>query len=341
MIQNWTFTIFFCMAELWGDVCLSLLFWGLANDTTSIADAPTLYPLFGLGANMAQAMAGIVLKLFSHPGADQATFNSEVQGIMALVMVFSVVVLFMHSYIIRQAKKAKRAQAAAAAARGVGPAGSGPPGMDSQALLEQLDRLEAGGNGARRSSSPDADDGGGGDSSSSSSSGSGAGSSGSSGGASSSAAASSSGAAPAPAGGSTVASFQGSGPGRSGEAGDSSGRASSSLGASTSGSSSSSGSGGGAKGPRKPRKPKPHLAEVWRILLSSIEIRCLAVMSIAQGLCTSLMEFAWKCHIKILYPSPSDFTAFLGDVATWTGEAEAATAAAARRELCAAAGLRC
>ena len=61
------------------------------------------------------------------------------------------------------------------------------------------------------------------------------------------------------------------------------------------------------------------LQESFRILASSLEIRCLAVMSLAQGLTTNLMEFAWKSHIKILYPSPGDFTGFLGDVATWTG----------------------
>jgi ATP/ADP translocase len=27
------------MSELWGDVCLGLLFWGLANDITSLEDA--------------------------------------------------------------------------------------------------------------------------------------------------------------------------------------------------------------------------------------------------------------------------------------------------------------
>jgi AAA family ATP:ADP antiporter len=61
---------------------------------------------------------------------------------------------------------------------------------------------------------------------------------------------------------------------------------------------------------------------VWdsfRVLAGSLEIRCLAVMSLAQGLCNSLMEFAWKCHMRILYPSPADFTSFLGDVATWSG----------------------
>lgn len=28
MFRNWTFTLFFCMSELWGDVCMGLLFWG-------------------------------------------------------------------------------------------------------------------------------------------------------------------------------------------------------------------------------------------------------------------------------------------------------------------------
>jgi AAA family ATP:ADP antiporter len=51
------------------------------------------------------------------------------------------------------------------------------------------------------------------------------------------------------------------------------------------------------------------------VLGRSLEIRCLAVMSLAQGLCNSLMEFAWKCHMRLLYPSPADFTAFLG----WRG----------------------
>lgn len=58
MVRNWLFTLFYCVSELWGDVMLSLLFWGLANETTSIEDAPLLYPLFGIGANVAQTVAG-------------------------------------------------------------------------------------------------------------------------------------------------------------------------------------------------------------------------------------------------------------------------------------------
>jgi hypothetical protein len=31
------------------------------------------------------------------------------------------------------------------------------------------------------------------------------------------------------------------------------------------------------------------------------------------------MEFAWKSHIGLLYPTPSQFTSFLGDVSVWQG----------------------
>jgi AAA family ATP:ADP antiporter len=54
MVQNWTFTLFYIAAELWGDVGLSLLFWGLANEITTHDEAPVIYPLFGVGANIAQ-----------------------------------------------------------------------------------------------------------------------------------------------------------------------------------------------------------------------------------------------------------------------------------------------
>jgi AAA family ATP:ADP antiporter len=41
----------------------SLLCCRLANEITNLSDAATLYPLFGLGANLAQALAGMVLKV--------------------------------------------------------------------------------------------------------------------------------------------------------------------------------------------------------------------------------------------------------------------------------------
>lgn len=63
MVRNWMFTAFYCSSELWGDVVLSLLFWGLANEMTTIEEAPGLYPLFGFGANVAPLPPTSFLKI--------------------------------------------------------------------------------------------------------------------------------------------------------------------------------------------------------------------------------------------------------------------------------------
>lgn len=68
-------------------------------------------------------------------------------------------------------------------------------------------------------------------------------------------------------------------------------------------------------------KQQSSLRDSFKVLAASVELRCLAVMSLAQGLCNSLMEFAWKCHMRLLYPSPADFTAFLGEWGTAAGKA--------------------
>ena len=57
-IRNWTFSLFYIMAELWGSAVLSLLFWGFANDITKVSEAKRFYALFGLGANLALLCSG-------------------------------------------------------------------------------------------------------------------------------------------------------------------------------------------------------------------------------------------------------------------------------------------
>ena len=39
MIRNWSFVVFYVMAEMWGSVVTSLLFWGFANEVTTVDEA--------------------------------------------------------------------------------------------------------------------------------------------------------------------------------------------------------------------------------------------------------------------------------------------------------------
>jgi AAA family ATP:ADP antiporter len=56
ILRNWTFALFYIMAEMWGSIALSLLFWGFANDTTRISEASRFYGMFGIGANLAMVV---------------------------------------------------------------------------------------------------------------------------------------------------------------------------------------------------------------------------------------------------------------------------------------------
>ena len=62
MVEYWTYALFFCVAELWGPIVISVLFWTLANEVCTVQDARTIYPLMGIAANIALVVAGIFIK---------------------------------------------------------------------------------------------------------------------------------------------------------------------------------------------------------------------------------------------------------------------------------------
>ena len=65
IFRNWTFALFYLMAELWGSVVLSLLCWGFANEINTVDEAKSYYPLFGLVANVALIFSGQYVRLVS------------------------------------------------------------------------------------------------------------------------------------------------------------------------------------------------------------------------------------------------------------------------------------
>jgi AAA family ATP:ADP antiporter len=58
MFRYWTFTLFYVMSELWGNIVLFVLFWGFANQVTKLSEAKRFYGLFGVGANFSGIFAG-------------------------------------------------------------------------------------------------------------------------------------------------------------------------------------------------------------------------------------------------------------------------------------------
>lgn len=65
LIRNWTFTLFYVMSELWSTAILSVLFWGFANEVTSVKEAKRYYGLLTIGGNIAGICAGQAAIFFS------------------------------------------------------------------------------------------------------------------------------------------------------------------------------------------------------------------------------------------------------------------------------------
>lgn len=65
IFRNWTFTLFYVMSELWGTAILSLIFWGFANEVTSVSEARRYYGVLMVGANIAGIFSGQASVYFS------------------------------------------------------------------------------------------------------------------------------------------------------------------------------------------------------------------------------------------------------------------------------------
>lgn len=93
MFRHWTFTGFYVMSELWGNIILSLLFWGFANQVTRLHEAKRFYGLFGIGANFSGVAAGQTsVYLCRHIYNPNLPFGTDAWG-QSLVMLVSLVLL--------------------------------------------------------------------------------------------------------------------------------------------------------------------------------------------------------------------------------------------------------
>ena len=60
MVCNWSYSLFYVLAELWSVMVLAVLFWGFANDVTSVQEAKRTYGILNIGSNIAPTLGGIV-----------------------------------------------------------------------------------------------------------------------------------------------------------------------------------------------------------------------------------------------------------------------------------------
>jgi AAA family ATP:ADP antiporter len=88
VLGNWSFSLFYILAELWGSVVLSMLFWQFANQITKIHEAKRFYGLFGMIGNFGLMLSGSLIFFCSQfaktmdNNSDKWGFNLKLQMVM-------------------------------------------------------------------------------------------------------------------------------------------------------------------------------------------------------------------------------------------------------------------
>src|SRR3989338_5335171 len=93
--RNWIQSVFFVIAELWGQVVIFLLFWGFVNHICNVNEAKRCYNLFVAGGDLAQISIGILVGYVTGKYmGDQ--FGSALTTLVSCVLFFGFMIMVLH-----------------------------------------------------------------------------------------------------------------------------------------------------------------------------------------------------------------------------------------------------
>ena len=105
--RNWIPSLFFVLAELWGQVVIFLLFWGFVNHICNFQEAKRSYNLFIAGGDLAQIFTGPLVIYFTRKYL-ASDFGLALQDLVFCVLAFGACIIALHWWLTRFALKDKR-----------------------------------------------------------------------------------------------------------------------------------------------------------------------------------------------------------------------------------------
>lgn len=95
LLSNWSFSLFYIIAELWPNVVFALLFWQFVNNITTVEQSKRFYPLFGLLGQTGLLFTGKFLENLANMNEYVSkTFNlQEVGSAVSIQIVLTLVIV--------------------------------------------------------------------------------------------------------------------------------------------------------------------------------------------------------------------------------------------------------
>lgn len=105
--RHWIQSLFFVTAELWAALTIFLLFWGCANQITTVNEAKRTYTIMIAAGDLATFISGPLVLYYVKKYADVG-FIWTMQWMLFYVIIFTIIVMLLHYYLNKIIKTDKR-----------------------------------------------------------------------------------------------------------------------------------------------------------------------------------------------------------------------------------------
>ncbi len=112
---SWSFASFYMMAEMWGSMMLTLLFWQFANQITKTDEAKRFYSMFGLLGNVALPLVAITFHILLSEDTHIVPENVKLIPVLCITILSGIMIVFLYGWINRNVLTDPRLYDAAAA----------------------------------------------------------------------------------------------------------------------------------------------------------------------------------------------------------------------------------
>ena len=94
MIRHWDLTLLYAMSELWGNIMLTVLAWGFANECVSMGEAKRFYAIIAVGADSAGIFSGQFGQMITTNNSHQT-----IQYNMISISVIAVIIALLYRWL--------------------------------------------------------------------------------------------------------------------------------------------------------------------------------------------------------------------------------------------------
>ena len=98
---SWSYATFFVMAEMYGSMIVTLLFWQFANQITKTHEAKRFYSHFGLLGNISLPIVAVVFWLFLSKDSNYVPENVKMIPVLCIVIVMDCLMLLIYTWMQR------------------------------------------------------------------------------------------------------------------------------------------------------------------------------------------------------------------------------------------------